>query len=218
MTNIYTIPGISYDDRVQLIKNFRAELGPIGHAWSFCTNSNSLDVSGNLLLTDLICGNNGINNLNLTQNTALQTLNCWFNLISDIDLSQNVALTYLYIASNKLTSINLSQNSLLEYFNCYGNKLNYLDISQNIMLKDLICNSNQITSGLNLSQHVSLRNLKCYNNLLYSLNVRNGNNLNFYTSGGGFDARNNPNLICIEVDDSTWAATNLSNKVEIRCW
>jgi hypothetical protein len=27
MTKIYTIPGISYDDRVQLIKNFRAELG-----------------------------------------------------------------------------------------------------------------------------------------------------------------------------------------------
>ena len=47
MTNIYTIPGISYDDRVQLIKNFRAELGPIGHTWSFCTNSNSLEIHVN---------------------------------------------------------------------------------------------------------------------------------------------------------------------------
>jgi hypothetical protein len=44
MTNIYTIPGISYNDRVQLIKNFRAEFGPIGHAWSFCTNRNSLEI------------------------------------------------------------------------------------------------------------------------------------------------------------------------------
>ncbi|MBI2279642.1 MAG: T9SS type A sorting domain-containing protein [Bacteroidetes bacterium] len=178
------------------------------------TNSNSLDVSNNIFLTTLISSVNGIINLNVTQNTALQTLECYFNLISDIDLSQNVDLTYLHIGSNKLTSINLSQNILLEYFNCYGNQLNYLDISQNIMLKDLICNNNQITSGLNLSQHVSLRNLKCHNNLLYSLNVKNGNNLNFYTSGGGFDARNNPNLTCIEVDDSTWATTNLSTRVD----
>ena len=44
MTDIYTIPGISYDDCVQLIKNFRAEFGPIGHAWSFCTNRNSLEI------------------------------------------------------------------------------------------------------------------------------------------------------------------------------
>ena len=47
MTNIYTISGISYDDRVQLIKNFRAEPGPIGHAWSFCTNKNSLEIHVN---------------------------------------------------------------------------------------------------------------------------------------------------------------------------
>lgn len=47
MTNIYTIPGISYNDRVQLIKNFRTELGPIGHTWSFCTNRNSLEIHVN---------------------------------------------------------------------------------------------------------------------------------------------------------------------------
>ena len=47
MTNIYTISGISYDDRVRLIKNFRVELGPIGHAWSFCTNRNSLEIHVN---------------------------------------------------------------------------------------------------------------------------------------------------------------------------
>ena len=47
MTNIYTIPGISYDDRVRLIKNFRVELGPIGHAWSFCTNRGSLEIHVN---------------------------------------------------------------------------------------------------------------------------------------------------------------------------
>jgi hypothetical protein len=47
MTNIYTITGISYNDRVQLMKNFRAELGPIGHTWSFCTNRNSLEIHVN---------------------------------------------------------------------------------------------------------------------------------------------------------------------------
>jgi hypothetical protein len=44
MTKIYTISGVSYNDRVQLIKQFRADFGPIGSAWSFCTNSNSLEI------------------------------------------------------------------------------------------------------------------------------------------------------------------------------
>ncbi len=40
-----------------------------------------------------------------------------------------------------------------------------------------------------------------------SLNVKNGNNSNFSIS----QATDNPNLVCIEVDDATWSTTNWTN-------
>lgn len=44
MTKNFTIPCSSYDDRIQLIKQFRAELGPIGNIWSFSTSSLGLEI------------------------------------------------------------------------------------------------------------------------------------------------------------------------------
>ena len=42
--------------------------------------------------------------------------------------------------------------------------------------------------------------MHCKNNNLTSLDVRNGNNTNFIE----FECENNPNLTCINVDDSLW--------------
>ena len=47
----------------------------------------------------------------------------------------------------------------------------------------------------------------CLNNQLTSLNVKNGNNINFW----GFDATDNPNLSCIEVDSAAWSTANWPN-------
>lgn len=44
MTKTFTIPCDSYDTRVQLVKQFRAELGPIGNIWSICTAGKNLEV------------------------------------------------------------------------------------------------------------------------------------------------------------------------------
>ena len=43
--------------------------------------------------------------------------------------------------------------------------------------------------------------------MLTDLNISNGNNLNF----SYFSAINNPNLNCINVDNSTWSANNWTN-------
>lgn len=55
--------------------------------------------------------------------------------------------------------------------------------------------------------NTQLTTFVCNNNLLTTLNVANGNN----TSLGIFDASNNPNLTCIQVDDVTYSTTNWTN-------
>ena len=49
--------------------------------------------------------------------------------------------------------------------------------------------------------------LNLYNNQLTSLDVRNGNNQYFLN----FTSTNNPDLICIFVDDADWSTTNWTN-------
>jgi hypothetical protein len=60
---------------------------------------------------------------------------------------------------------------------------------------------------LDVSANTALTELYCYSNQLTSLDVQNGNN-NIFTA---FEAYNNPNLTCIQVDDADWSNTNWSN-------
>jgi hypothetical protein len=117
--------------------------------------------------------------------TALKTLSCVSNQLSNLDVSQNTALENLICLANQITTLDVSQNSSLKYLNCSMNPLTILDVSQNTVLTGLSCSANQLTC----------------------LNVQNGNNQNFTT----FYTLNSPNLTCIEVDDSVWAITNLTN-------
>ena len=71
----------------------------------------------------------------------------------------------------------------------------------------LDCSNNQLTR-LNVSGHSALREVICSGNALTSLNVANGNNTNFTN----FNAANNPNLTCIEVDNTTYSNNNWFNK------
>jgi len=73
----------------------------------------------------------------------------------------------------------------------------------------LDCSSNAL-NNLNVSLNTALTTLYCNNNILSSLNVKNGNNVNFEN----FNATNNPNLDCINVDDEIWSATNWSGNVD----
>ena len=65
------------------------------------------------------------------------------------------------------------------------------------------CENNQITS-IDVSQHTELTYLTCQNNQLTYLNVANGNNVQMGAIET-FNASNNPNLNCIEVDDLIWS-------------
>lgn len=163
-------------------------------------------------LRNLDCSVTPLAYMNLTQNLNLEYLSCYNNQLTSIDLSQNLALNWLDISDNLLTTLDVSQNTNLVEFRCYNNQISSLDVSQNTKLKNLRFQNNRVTGTMDLSQHSFLNYLDCRNNKLYSLNVKNGNNIYFYAAG--FNVNNNPNLTCIEVDDSTWAANNWSSHID----
>ena len=166
-----------------------------------------LDLSQNTALQTLDCSFNQLTALNVSQNTALQYLDCIDNQLTALDVSQNTALQELYCVANQLTALDVSQNTNLLTLVCGGNNLISLDVSQNTVLQMLWCSYTPLLTALDVSQNTDLQNLYCYNSQLSSLNVKNGNNTNFTY----FDATNNPNLTCIEVDDPAWSTTNWTN-------
>ena len=181
-----------------------------------CSYLNISDLTGIetfTALTELECFANQLTILDVSQNSALTYLNCNYNQLTSLDVSNNTALTYLYCEPagifNQLTSLDISNNINLNTLICRNNQLTSLDISNNINLNTLICPNNQITS-LDVSNNTNLGLLDCNNNQLTSLDVRNGNNNGLFQSLGlyEFNVANNPNLNCINVDDSTWSATN----------
>ena len=181
-----------------------------------CSYLNISDLTGIetfTALTELECFANQLTILDVSQNSALTYLNCNYNQLTSLDVSNNTALTYLYCEPagifNQLTSLDISNNINLNTLICPNNQITSLDVSNNTNLGTLWCYSNQLTS-LDVSNNTNLGLLDCNNNQLTSLNVRNGNNNGLFQSLGlyEFNVANNPNLNCINVDDSTWSATN----------
>ncbi|MTE27331.1 T9SS type A sorting domain-containing protein [Winogradskyella ouciana] len=142
-------------------------------------NLASADLSSNLVLQELYATNNNLTGLDLNSNTALVTVDCSGNNLDDLDVSAN----------SNLTTLNCSNNTLIS-----------LDVSNNLMLTDLDCSMNQI-EFLDITNNSVLTGLACNNNNLFALNLNNGNN----TAITAFDATNNANLFCIEVDDVAFA-------------
>ncbi|WP_418603870.1 T9SS type A sorting domain-containing protein [Hwangdonia sp.] len=152
------------------------------------------DVLDNFVATENI---EGITNLNVTG----------LGITDLTGIEAFVGLTDLSCGSNNLASLDISNSPALRNLFCYNNNLTDLDVSNNPELRVLSCYLNDLT-GLDLSGNTVLRALSAGNNSLASLNVRNGNNSNFTY----FDARNNPNLDCIEVDNVSYSTTNWSNR------
>ncbi len=160
-------------------------------------------------ITLLNCSFNSLTSLNITQNTQLQTLECAYNNLTSINLSNNTLLTYLWIQTNQLAYINVSNNTQLTHLLVDSNELSTLDVNMLPQLVEISCNYNQL-SIINLSQSSMLEEVYCNNNdPLTILNIQNGNNINI--SEYYFQAEDNPNLSCIQVDNATWSTANWTN-------
>jgi Leucine-rich repeat (LRR) protein len=144
----------------------------------------NIDVSGAINLTTLYCSNNYITSLNVSGAINLSVLGFYGNQLTSLDVSNNLALTFLDFNDNQITSIDVSQNTALNNLEAGGNQLSNLDVSQNTALTNLWCVDNQITS-LDLRNH-TLQNLSIH-------------------------TYNNPNLLCIDVDNPTLVQTLFNN-------
>lgn len=168
-------------------------------------NLTSIDLSQNVALEQLYCYDNQLTTLDLSENLALLALDCRDNQISNLDVSSNTLLYYLNCPFNNMNNLNV-QNTALTTLRCYSNQLTNLDLSSNALLTTLVCNYNEINE-LDLNSNSDLTILECNYNALTNLKVANSN----YTNVTIFEARNNPNLECIEVDDVAYSTTNWTN-------
>lgn len=121
-----------------------------------------------------------------------------------------VNLTSLNASNNNLDKINLSTLTSLQTLNLSNNNLSTIDLSNNNTLVNLnISNNNLNGYVLNLTSKPNLTSINVSNTNLLGLNIANGNN----TSITSFNATNCVNFSCIQVDDVTYANTQVSNNI-----
>ena len=113
---------------------------------SFIPNSETVDLSGNPLLTELNVGKG-----------TLETL----------DLSHNPALIKLTCSENHLTSLNVTQCPALATLYCYENYLKTLDCSGNPALTLLDCSSMETLETLYLNADQRIRYITYERNINY---------------------------------------------------
>ena len=128
---------------------------------------------------------NGDSEIQLIEaNTFNGQIECSFLNIADLTgIEAFSSLTGLNCRGNQIPIIDVSNNTSLTLFDCSYNQLTDIDISSNPNIDTFICNSNF---------------------QLISLDIKNSNNINMtYVI-----ISQNPNLSCINVDDTTWSNFN----------
>ena len=112
------------------------------------------------------------------QNFELALLNLGYDFVIDgvVETSSIDTITELQINGKNITDLT--------------------GIEEFISLRSLFCYDNNITN-LNLENNTQLFEVTCSDNQLISINLKNGNNTGLWY----FMSFNNPNLMCIDVDD-----------------
>lgn len=193
-------------------------------------NISNIDVSANLKLTTLSVSNNQLNSIEVSGLTGLRALKIDGNDVGTIDISgqkdlllfyaqdnqignnfdfhYNPYVTRIIISNNSIRRIDITSNSDVKYLDCSGNLLEELNLSNNDSIGYVDCSNNHLT-GLNLTSNHIVTDLYCNNNVLTSLDLRNRR------SGWlvNFDAKDNPDLSCIYVDDPDWSNANWSSGI-----
>jgi hypothetical protein len=159
--------------------------------------------------TWLDCSFNSLTSLDISKNRQLDRLQCFNNSLTSLDITKNTALRFLDCSKTSITSLDVSINTALLGLSCGSTSITSLDVSKNTALTNLTCDNNKLTS-LDITKNTALTLLDCSYNSLTSLDIRNGNNVNMNVFPTNFSK--NPSLKCIQVDNETWAKSNLSNK------
>lgn len=193
-------------------------------------NIANLDLSNNQSLFIVYLQNCNIVNLNLGSLPNLKSFYCSGNplTVSGLNLSNCTALENLTIGHTGLTSLDVSNHPVLERFWCNNNgNLSYLNVNNAVLLEDLACHNNALISVdfnntpslhtfsafnnqltvLDFSNNPNLYRINIHTNQLHCLNIKNG-----WTYFGELFVYNNPNLICVEVQDESTAAVSWTDQ------
>lgn len=152
----------------------------------------------------LSIGDNDMRHLGIAGDTSLRRISGADNDLTSLDLTDNHNLEWLVLPLNRLHTLDLSNLPDLERLELNTNQLTSLDVHANPLLNYVRCSANDLYA-LDFSNNPLLTYLRCVqNDSLRILNMANGNN----TAIGTFNTLNCANLDCIQVDDSTYSATN----------
>ena len=185
---------------------------------NFSSNDmSSVGLTTNTNLLSLLCSQNQLTQLSLAANTLLETINCNNNQINDLTVNTIINLKYLYSNTNQLIGLDLLSNNKLIELDVNSNLLTTLDLSEDLsQLKTFDCSRNNLSIDLDLSSIGTVAcppppinpndteyycpetiSINVSRNALSSLNIQNGINGEI----SGFNATNNSDLDCIQVDD-----------------
>jgi hypothetical protein len=174
------------------------------------SNKNILDITGLedfKAITYLNVAHNTLTDLSLFENQYLITLICNHNQLTSLEFFNNMNIVKVYCNDNQLTRLEYLYYSYdLNYLDCSNNELTDLFIGNNPNLESLYT-ANNLLPYLDIVGNTKLTKLNASQNKLTTLDVRNGNNINFTE----FTSINNPNLTCIYADNVAWSTTNWTN-------
>jgi Leucine-rich repeat (LRR) protein len=164
---------------------------------------NNLDFSNNLELEYLNAWSCDLNSVNISNNSKLESINLFHNNLTTLATENKPFLNYMAVDANDITSLNISNDTSLEVFSAAFNKLSTITFLNNKNLSGFDASNNKLTN-LDLSPYPLIYFARADSNNLQTFNVKNGNNVNFLDSLY-FSAVGNPNLTCIQVDDTAYS-------------
>ena len=144
---------------------------------------NSLDLSNNTELTDLICNWNNLSRLDLSNNTKLNHLDCFENNISELILPASPRIINCW--SNPLGTLDVSALADLEVLCTADAGLSVLDVTHNPKLRELAFNGNQLES-IDLSANPELEEIACWDCGLQTLDLSHNPKLTWVRCWGNY--------------------------------
>lgn len=128
------------------------------------------------------------------------------NGFASIDVSALSELFFLRVSANNLTTLDVSNNTALEYLDFSSNQVQDINLVNNTAMIELYCNNN-VLSELDLSSLINLEwaGLSNNPNLTY-INIKNGNNDNYFTGEGPFINLPGLEFVCVDDANSTFSS------------
>ena len=175
----------------------------------------NLSFPNNPNLLSLYASDNELTNLNIASCTSIGNLDVRDNLLTNLNIPTSVNLQLLYCSNNQLTTLNIGNRPNLRNVLCENNEITFLDFSNSPLVNQLYAQNNQLTIlSFNNNNNTDLTFFDVRNNNLTSMDLR-GISTAPTTGEADFNfwAADNPNLVCIFVDDIDYFEAFIPNNV-----